>query len=190
MFTVRRQQYLANIYDQYSDSIYRFLLLKTSSVEIAQDLTSEVFLRFVNKVMLKSGLNITIEVKLQQKIQNPRAFLYKTARNLTIDYYRTKGRVVTLDDSSIIKIDADKPRSAKEGDIQKVAEKFDLEKDMASIAKYLTKIPDESAEVIILRYIEEMPFSEISEIVAKPEGTIRVMLHRGMKELRELASAD
>ncbi len=70
-------------------------------------------------------------------------------------------------------------------DISKIAKKFDLEKDVSRVQKILLQLRDEYAEVVILRYIEEMSFLEISEIVGKPEGTIRVILHRAINELRE-----
>jgi len=39
-----RKQY-SKIYDQYINKIYRFVFLKVSSKEVAEDLTTEVFVR-------------------------------------------------------------------------------------------------------------------------------------------------
>lgn len=175
-----QRQYLSKVYDDYADSIYRFLLLRTSSVEIAQDLTSETFLRFC-EYLGRSGHDgeASGTRTFTPLIQNPRAFLYKTARNLLIDYYRKKDRIIFSDNFN----DRLPPDNSM---AEKIIKKFDLEKEAASIANHLTKIPEEYAEVIILRHIEEMEFSDIAEIVEKSEGTVRVMLHRGIKELREL----
>lgn len=178
------QQYLSRIYNIYADSIYRFLLLKTSSLETAEDLTSETFLRFVSRVRPRSQAGSD-----PAPIQNPRAFLYKTARNLTIDYYRKKGREV-FGKEDIRCSDGQNNSGVNNaliiGNLEKVIQEFDLEKDISHLAKCLAKIPAEYAEVVILRYIEEMPFSEIAEIIEKSEGTVRVILHRGMKELRQV----
>ena len=180
---VDKQQYLSKIYDDYADSIYRFLLIKTSSVETAQDLTSETFLRFVKTIVNRGVRPPSQERSDPPMIQNPRAFLYKTARNLTIDYYRKKSKTVFLEND--LRGDGNIYDDAVLDDISGIAQKFDLEKDVLRVQKTLLKLQDECAEVIILRYIEEMSFSEISEIVGKPEGTIRVILHRAIKELRE-----
>lgn len=177
-----QRQYLSKIYDDYADSIYRFLLLRTSSVETAQDLTSETFLRFCeylnNKEANAEAKIFRVSVTI---IQNPRAFLYKTARNLLVDYYRKKDRIIFSDNFN----DRLPPDNSM---AEKIIKKFDLEKEAANIANHLTKIPEEYAEIIILRHIEEMEFSEIAAIVEKPEGTVRVMLHRGIKELREIVN--
>jgi RNA polymerase sigma-70 factor, ECF subfamily len=182
-----KQKYLSDIYDNYADSIYRFLLLKTNSVDIAQDLTSETFLRFISKI-INGGVASDNRAGFDPaKIQNPRAFLYKTAKNLLIDYYRVKNRTVFMENDlgeyGDYKI-SDKSDSADS--IQEVIKNFDIEKEVGNLTEALVKLQSEYAEVIILRYIEEMSFFEIAEIVEKPEGTVRVMLHRGIKELRNI----
>ncbi|MEK7627024.1 MAG: RNA polymerase sigma factor, partial [Patescibacteria group bacterium] len=116
-------------------------------------------------------------------VRNPRAFLYQTARNLAIDYYRKKSKTVFLEND--LREDGNVYDDAVVDDISKIAKKFDLEKDVSRVQKILLQLRDEYAEVVILRYIEEMSFLEISEIVGKPEGTIRVILHRAINELRE-----
>lgn len=167
-----KQQYLSKIYDDYADSIYRFLLLKTSSVETAQDLVSETFLRFVKRIN-----------DIQEPVRNPRAFLYKTAKNLAIDYYRKKSRTIFSEND--LREDGNIYDDTATDDISEIIKKFDLEKDVSRIRKILLQLHDEYADVIVLRYIEEMSFAEISEITGKPEGTIRVILHRAINEMRK-----
>ena len=182
------QKYLSNIYNQYADSIYRFLLLKTSSVETAQDLVSETFVRFVRKINTNEANearphSMLNEVGPRDRVQNPRAFLYQTARNLAVDYYRKKSKTVFPEND--LREDGNIYNDTVVDDISEIAKKFDLEKDILRVQKTLLQLRDEYAEVVILRYIEEMSFLEISEIVGKPEGAIRVILHRAIKELRE-----
>ena len=151
------QQYLSNIYNQYADSIYRFLLLKTSSVETAQDLVSETFVRFVRKI----NTNEANEARPRDRVQNPRAFLYQTARNLAVDYYRKKSKTVFPEND--LREDGNIYNDTVVDDILEIAKKFDLEKDILRVQKTLLQLRDEYAEVVILRYIEEMSFLEISE---------------------------
>ena len=40
-------------------------------------------------------------------------------------------------------------------------------------------------DILIFRYLEDMSFEEISEIVGKPVGTVRVMVHRGLAALKD-----
>ena len=76
-------QYFSEIYDQYVTKIYRFIYLKVSTQEIAEDLSSEVFLRLYRHVQ-----------KNNPTIENAQAFLYQIARNVVADHYR--GRKVTV----------------------------------------------------------------------------------------------
>lgn len=75
----------SQIYDQYIDKIYRFIYLKVSSQEIAEDITSKVFLK---------GFEAYKDSK--SSIGNPGAFLYQIARNAIVDHYRSKGRTMTI----------------------------------------------------------------------------------------------
>ncbi|PIU15604.1 RNA polymerase subunit sigma-70, partial [bacterium (Candidatus Gribaldobacteria) CG08_land_8_20_14_0_20_39_15] len=65
----------SKIYDQYINKIYRFIFLKVNSQEIAQDLTSETFLRGWESFKEKN-----------EEIENIQAFLYRIARNLVTDH--------------------------------------------------------------------------------------------------------
>ena len=66
------------IYDVYASRIYRFLYFKVPSVEEAQDLTSDTFLRLWQ--YLQEG----------KPVKNLGALTYQIARNLAIDYYRSR----------------------------------------------------------------------------------------------------
>jgi len=152
----------SKIYDKYIDKIYRFIFLKVSSQEIAQDLTSETFLRGWES--FKNGT----------KIENPQAFLYRIARNLVTDHYREKGRtqVVSAEYASIVD-----PRINLE-------ERANLNSDLEEIKRGLVKIKDEYQDVIIYRYLNELSIPEIAKVMDKSEGTVRVLLHRALKSLK------
>ena len=156
----------SQIYDQYIDKIYRFVYLKVSSQEMAEDITSKVFLKgwetFQNP---KKG------------IENPGAFLYQIARNLVIDYYRSKGRTM------VVSTDASPDIIDPGTDIQ---EKAILSVDIETVKKSIQKLKPEHQDIIIWYYLEDMPIAQIAKLVDKPEGTVRVMLHRGLKTLKDM----
>jgi len=153
----------SKIYDRYIDKIYRFIFLKVNSQEIAQDLTSETFLRGWES--FKNG----------NKIENPQAFLYRIARNLVTDYYREKGRtrVVSAEYTPIID-----PR-------QNLEEKSILKSDIDNIRTTLVSLKEEYQDVIIWHYLDDLSISEIAKMLDKSEEATRVMLHRALKALRE-----
>ena len=53
------------------------------------------------------------------------------------------------------------------------------------IERALKVLKDEHREVIILYYIDDLPISEISRILDKNEGAVRVLIHRALNALKE-----
>ena len=152
------------IYDNNINQIYRFIYLKVNSQSIAEDLTSETFLKGWERFKNKSN-----------KINNPRAFLYQIARNLVVDHYREKGRSQTVSVDSIPIIDTS----------NNIEEKAELDSEMEMIKCALGNINDEYREIVVLRHIEDFSISEISEALNKSEGAVRVMLHRAINSIKE-----
>lgn len=160
-------QAYAQLYDFYVDRIFRFILFKVKTVEDAEDITSEVFLKTWNYIRTT-----------QKRIENLNALLYKMSRNAVVDYYRSKQRTEELmsDEDQFKKI-----MRARDLD-QEIDNKFELK----NIENYLNQLKDEYREVIILRYVEEFSINEIAQILEKTKGNVRVLLHRAMQRLREL----
>jgi len=154
----------SKIYDQYIAKIYRFIFIKVNSQEIAEDLASETFLRGWERLK-----------ELDGKIDNLPAFLYQIARNLVVDHYREKNHtnLVSADSSQI----AD-PRND-------LGEKVAFDSDLRIILATMTGLSDDYREVINLHYLDDLSIKETAQILNRPEGTVRVMLHRALKELRE-----
>jgi RNA polymerase sigma-70 factor (ECF subfamily) len=153
----------SKIYDRYIDKIYRFIFLKVNSQEIAQDLTSETFLKCWES--FKNG----------NKIENPQAFLYRIARNLVTDYYREKGRAQVVSAESVSIID---PR-------QDLEEKAMLTSDVNMIRLALNNLPEDYQNVIIWHYLDDLPIPEIAVMLDRTEEATRVLLSRALKSLRE-----
>ena len=158
------------IYDQYIDKIYRFIFLKVSSKETAQDLASEAFLRFWQ----------TLDSPTQ--INNPRAFLYQIVRNLVIDHYREKGQAQFVPFENIVVKDLNPGI-----DLEKQAI---LTSDMQEIHQALTGLKQEYQDAIIFYYLDEFSVPEIAEIMNKSENAVRVTIHRALNSLRALINND
>ena len=150
------------IYDQYIEKIYRFVFLKVSSQDIAQDICSETFLK-------------GWESFKTQKIDNPQAFLYRIARNLVIDHYREKGRTNIVSAEYTLIPD---PRANFE-------EKIALDSDLDQVKKAMSRLSDDYQNVVVLRYLEDLPISEIAKALDKTEDATRVTLHRALKALKK-----
>jgi RNA polymerase sigma-70 factor (ECF subfamily) len=153
------------IYDKYVEKIFRFVFLKVNSKEIAEDLTSETFLR-------------TWEVFRQgnQKIENVSAFLYQTAKNLITDYYREKGK------AKIISPDLGRPIVDPRQNLEK---QIILNSEMERVRKALSQLNEDYQNAIIWYYLDEMPIQEVANLLDRTVPATRVLISRAIKALRE-----
>ena len=156
--------YFSQVYDQYITKIYRFVYLKVSSRETAEDLSSEVFLRLYRHIQ---GLKPTIE--------NPQAFLYQIARNVVADHYRGKKVTVVSIEKTTIEFE-------DTADVTKDQAEVSLEMDR--IRQGLSELQSDYQDLIIWRYIDELTVPEIAQITGKKEENVRVGLHRALKSLK------
>ncbi|MDD3046359.1 MAG: sigma-70 family RNA polymerase sigma factor [Candidatus Pacebacteria bacterium] len=158
-----KEQFFSQIYEENIEKIYRFVLFKTNSETLSQDLTAETFSKLWGQI--SKGV----------EIKNPSGFLYRVVRNLLIDHYRCKEKgAISLDDMNFV-IDS------KKGVEEAVSEKDDLSKVKVALAS----LKDPYRQIISLYYIEQESMSEVAKSVQKSEGATRVLLHRGMKKLKK-----
>jgi RNA polymerase sigma-70 factor (ECF subfamily) len=159
------------LYDQYAPKIYRFVYLKVNSVQDSEDLTSEVFFKFWDN-FIRNRDN-------KKKIDNPRAFLYRIANNLVTDFYRKKSRTELISDPKEDVI------LAKIKDSTDLNDQINAELDISEVKKALARLKGEYQNIIIWRYLDDFSNKEIAQIMEKPEGTVRVLVHRALKELKK-----
>ena len=157
------QENFSKIYDQYVTKIYRFIYLKVSSQEVAEDLSSEVFMRTWETYRSESS-----------KIENIQAYLYKVARNIVADHYRTrKVRIVSVEETVDIVDSADS-----------LQDQALVNMEMDRVQKALATIQDDYQNLIIWRYLDELSVPEIAQITGKTEENVRVGIHRALQALK------
>lgn len=159
----KQKKQFAKIYDKNIDKIYRFVFLKVSSPEIAEDLTAQVFTKGWNRF------------RKAEDIENPVAYLYQIARSEIANYYRDKAKfpVASIEESLILDPNPSQEESQK------------TQSELEKIKLCLAKLPDEQQNVIIWRYLDGFSNKEIAKMLEKQEGAVRVMIHRALKEIKE-----
>ncbi len=157
-------QYFNQVYDQYVNKIYRFIYLKVSLVETAEDLSSEVFLRLYRHIQKNNPV-----------IENPQAFVYQIARNVIADHYRSKKITVVSIEKTTIEIEDIQERTREQGEVS-------LEMDR--IKEAIAKLQGDYQDLIIWRYVDELTVPEIAQITGKTEENVRVGVHRAIQALK------
>jgi RNA polymerase sigma-70 factor, ECF subfamily len=181
--TKRDPEAFARIYDRYVEAIYRFAILKLPGKEEAQDVTAETFTRawqYLNE---------------QKGVAHMRALLYRIARNLIADFYRSLPQQPPLSIDAISSNDAavtnqgDFPSHSLEGSIsdQKSGKRLlEARADLGLILQRLERLKEDYRDVLTLRLIDDLPFDVIAEILEKKSGHVRVIYHRALKALKDL----
>jgi len=150
-------------FDDHADAIFRYCYYRVFDREKARDLTQEAFTK-TWEYLLKGN-----------KIDNFRAFLYRTALNLIIDQSRKK-RELSLEDLQ------EQGMDFSSSDIESIETSLDAE----ALLGRLHELPAEYGEVLILRFVEDMDISEIAAALGERENTVSVRIHRGINKLRKL----
>ena len=165
------KQAFIEAYDLYIEQIFRFIYFKVGDRDEAEDIASMVFLKCWNYIY-EGNLG---------DYQTLKSLLYKIARNTIIDHYRkTQHRQnVSLDDIAQTTAAIDTEPSPEE----QVATAFDFQKVME---EKLPQLKEEYREVIVLRFINELSIAEISSVIGKTNGNVRVMIHRALESLQQL----
>jgi RNA polymerase sigma-70 factor (ECF subfamily) len=161
------------LYDEYYKKIFGYVLHRTANVEVTKDIVSEVFLKALQNIGHFEWRDIPFS-----------AWLYRIAEHEISNGYKRNKHIIFLkqdiENSSIISdIFLDDESARVEADIQK-HEEFLL------LHQCIVKLPHIYQEVIVLRYFEKKPASEICAILGKREGTVKSLLKRGLKKLKKM----
>ncbi len=152
------------MYDSFSDEIFKFCLAKTRNRDEAMDLAQETFVKTWD--YLRNGKSIDMA----------RGFLYRTARNLIIDYYRRK-KPTSLD--AIL----EEPG----GDIPDAApEPAGSDYDRELLLERLKQLPEHHYEILVMRFIQELTIPEIATAYQESQNTVSVRIHRALKQAQKL----
>jgi RNA polymerase sigma-70 factor, ECF subfamily len=158
---------------RYNAPLFNFICRFLGDYDLACDVLQQVFLRFY-----------TTLPKLGTK-QPFKPWLFQVARNCCIDELRRKYRHAIhfsqLENSEgelIGLCDIPDPEPLPE----EVAERRDVQ---ALLQDAIESLPPKFRSVVILRYVSQMSFPEIGQVLAMPESTAKTYFHRAIALLRK-----
>jgi RNA polymerase sigma-70 factor (ECF subfamily) len=163
------------VYDALHTPILRYVANRVGDVEIARDITAEVFFKmYKNRWKYKfTGAPIS-------------AWLYRIAGNEINTFYR-KQKYKPLRLETALKDTGSLPLSLR-GDLQQeisdAQEKADQNSAFTRIHKQLRQLPGKYQDVIVMHYLEEQTVPQIAALLGKKEGTVKSLISRGIAKLR------
>ncbi len=155
------EEAISTLYETYLQAIFEYIRYRVDSTVLAEDLTAEVFLRMVRNLPAYEEKGIPF-----------RAWLYRIAANLLIDHYRRqdKKRITTLSEDY---------QSDDTDPVNRLAE----QEKFLRLRQALRALPPDYQDLLVLRFVEDMPHAEIAKIMNKTAMALRTMQHRALKAL-------
>ena len=169
------QNAFAEIVELFQDKLYRVCYRMLGNKHEAEDIAQEAFVRaFINIHTFDTNRKFS-------------TWLYRIGTNLCIDRIRKKKPDYFLDAEVAGAEGLNMYSQIASPD--ELPEEEVLKMEMQDRVQYeISRLPDKYRAVIVLKYMEDLPLQEISDILDMPLGTVKTRIHRGREALRKQLS--
>jgi RNA polymerase sigma-70 factor (ECF subfamily) len=152
------------LYERFHLNVFRYLYYRLGDQYVAEDLTSEVFIRMIRSLSAYQPQNVTFQ-----------AWLFQIARNLAIDHYRKMG---VRDE---VKLNDDQAPHGEDVDAA-----VDRKLTSDRLQRALAKLTDDQRDVIVMRFVADMPIAQVAQSLHKSVDSIKGLQRRALIALREI----
>lgn len=154
------------LYLLFADRVYRYLLARVGEAEWAEEITSQVFIRLIEKIDI-------YRIGPQDNTAIFSAWLYRLAHNKMVDVIRSTKRAQEAPLEQAAHVSGGRDLDALEDQL-----------DFDRILEKLQFLNDQQREVIVLRFVEELSIAETAQVMDKSEGAVKALQHRALDSLR------
>jgi RNA polymerase sigma-70 factor, ECF subfamily len=154
------------LYGRYVDVVYRYVLFRVGDKELAEDVTSETFLRALRRIT-----SVTYQGR------DVGAWLVTIARNLVLDHVKSSRFRL-----EVTRAEVDDESKVQAGPEQQVLSKI----TNAELLKCIEQLGDDQRECIALRFLQGLSVSETAQLMHRNEGAIKALQHRAVRRLAQL----
>jgi len=159
------------LYMEFYEPILRFIAFRVPSGDDAEDLAQTVFMRFYKNLS-----------NWHDQGYSPLAYVFTVARSVVADYYRKNKHKKVDNSEDILPLIMDS--SARPDEIAQ------SNQGVEQILHSIQQLPQNYQEVITLRLIKGLDYSDIASVLSKSEVNVRKMYSRGIQKLQLQLSKD
>jgi RNA polymerase sigma-70 factor (ECF subfamily) len=154
------------IYDRYADLVYRYVYYRVGSPQLAEDLTSETFLRALRRIESFSWQGRDVG-----------AWFVTIARNLIADHYKSSRYKLEVSTADLLGAVGER---ASDG-----TPESEVLQSLANttLLRAVKELGPEQQECIVLRFLQGLSVSETAAVMAKNEGAIKALQYRAVRAL-------
>ncbi|MFD5554959.1 ECF subfamily RNA polymerase sigma factor, BldN family [Streptomyces sp. NPDC127068] len=158
------------LYDQYSDTVYRYIYYRVGSKATAEDLTSETFLRALRRIGTFTWQG-----------RDFGAWLVTIARNLVADHFK----------SSRFRLEVTTGEMLDANEVERSPEDSVLEAlSNAALLEAVRRLNPQQQECVTLRFLQGLSVAETARVMGKNEGAIKTLQYRAVRTLARLLPDD
>ncbi|MEV4412708.1 ECF subfamily RNA polymerase sigma factor, BldN family [Catellatospora sp. NPDC049609] len=158
------------IYDRYVDTVFRFIYFRVGNRPLAEDLTSDTFLRALKRIS-----------SFTWQGRDLGAWLVTIARNLVADHFKSGRYRLEVTTGDVL--DADREDRGPEGSPETAVVDHITNVALLTAVKQLNP---EQQECIVLRFLQGFSVAETAQAMGKNEGAIKALQYRAVRALARL----
>jgi RNA polymerase sigma-70 factor (ECF subfamily) len=158
------------LYDRYVDTVFRFIYFRVGNRQLAEDLTSDTFLRALKRIgsFTWQGRDLG-------------AWLVTIARNLVADHFKSGRYRLEVTTGDVL--DADREDRGPEGSPEAAVVDHITNVALLGAVKQLNP---EQQECIVLRFLQGFSVADTAQAMGKNEGAIKALQYRAVRALARL----
>jgi RNA polymerase sigma factor (sigma-70 family) len=155
---------LGVLFERYHVVLFDFLSRMTGNPTAAEDLVQDIFVRI---------LSYRATFRDDGRFET---WVFRIARNARADYFRSRPPVEAIADEAL-----EKPETAAGP-----AHQLEYGRDVMRLKRALSMLRDDKRELVVLARYRNMKQEQIAALLGVDVGTVKVRLHRAVKELRDI----
>jgi RNA polymerase sigma-70 factor, ECF subfamily len=158
------------LYRIYCDTVFRYIYYRVSTRALAEDLTSETFVRALRRITTFSWQG-----------RDFGAWLVTIARNLVADHFKSSRHRMEVSTGEML--DSNEVEASPE---DSVLEHLSNE----ALLDAVHRLNDQQRECVTLRFLQGLSVAETADIMGKNEGAIKTLQYRAVRTLARLLPAE
>lgn len=151
-----------DLYDTYYNSVYRYIYAAVKDKWNTEDIISTVFTK------IYSHREKIIDV------EGSKNWVFRIAHNAIIDFYRKNSKIIPIEEFL--------DRGKEENGYEQVL----IKDEFSKVKKIIEQFPEETQNMIYMRYYGGLKFREIAEATDISENTIKSTVSRAIKKIKKV----